>query len=180
VSFRARNLVLPGLGLFALSLVLGAAGPAPAQDATPIDLELRVIYARKEKGVVDPDCRDIQKRLPMSFGSLQIVQSESFRLEPGHPAQFELPTGRAVRLLPVSIVGSRLHVYFEMSGVMNTRLQMVSGRPVIVGGEKHEGGHLILELTPTFRALAGPAAPAPRSPKSPVVRQVNGGTADSR
>jgi len=180
VSRRARNFALPGLGLFALSLVLGAAGRAPAQDANPVDLELRVIYARKEKGVIDADCRDLKERLPMPFGSLQTVQSERFRLEPGHAAEFALPTGRPVRVLPVSIVGSRLHLYFEMSGVMNTRLQMLSGRPVIVGGEKHDGGHLILELTPTFRPLGGPSAPAPRSPQSPTVRPVNGGTSDSR
>lgn len=180
MSRRPRNLALAGLGLFALSLVLGAAGPAPAQEATPIDLEVRVIYARKEKGVVDPDCRDIQKRLPIPFGSLQVVQSQSFRLEPGRAAQFELPTGRPVRMLPVSIVGQRLHVYFEMSGVMNTRLQLVSGRPVIVGGEKHDGGQLILELTPTFRPLGGPSAPPPGSQQSPVVRRVNAGSADSR
>ncbi len=180
MSRRVRNLALPGLGLFALSLVLGGAGRAPAQDATTIDLELRVIYARKEKGVVDPDCRDLQKRLPMPFGSLQTVQSENFRLEPGDAAQFELPTGRPVRMVPVSIVGSRLHIYFEMSGVMNARLQMVSGRPVIVGGEKHDGGQLILELTPNFRPLGGPSAPPPRLPRSPIVRPVNAGTADSR
>ncbi len=177
---RAGNLALPGLGLCALSFVLGGAGPAAAQDSTPVELEVRVIYARKEKGVVDPDCRDLQKRLPMSFGSLQTVQSERFRLEPGRAAQFELPTGRAVRLLPVSIVGARLHVYFELSGVMNTRLQMVSGRPVIVGGEKHRDGQLILELTPTFRPLGGPSAPPPRSPQSPTVRPVNAGSGDSR
>ena len=177
---RAGNLALPGLGLCALSLVLGGAGSAAAQDFTPVELEVRVIYARKEKGVVDPDCRDIQKRLPIPFGSLQTVQSENFRLEPGTAAQFELPTGRPVRMLPVSIVGSRLHIYFEMSGVMNARLQMVSGHPVIVGGEKHKDGHLILELTPNFRPLGGPSAPPPRTPRSPIVRPVNAGTADSR
>ena len=181
---RARSLVPPGVGLFALlSAFVSAwalAGGAHAQDATPIDLEMRVIYAVKSKGVVDPDCREIQKRLPMSFGSLQTVQSEHFELAPGSPAEFELPTGRAVRMMPVSIVGSRLHIHFELSGIMSTRMQMVSGRPVIVGGEKYGDGQLILELTPSFRPLGGPSAPSANVPKGPVVRRVRATPPSSR
>lgn len=169
---RARIQVLPGLGLVGLLGLLCAAAVASAQDARPVDLELRVIYAQKEKGVVDPDCVEIQKQLPMPFGSLQTVQSQRFRLTPGDVAQFELPTGRPVRMVPVSVVGSHLHMQFEMSGVMNTRLQMESGQPVIVGGERHGAGQLILELTPTFDALEGPAAPSASRPAGPTVRPV--------
>jgi hypothetical protein len=168
---RARIHVFPGLGL--LGLLFALAGASHAQDASEVELDVRVIYATQEKGVIDPDCRDLQKRLPMTFGSCQIVQSERFRLEPGDPAQFELPTGRPVRMLPVSVIGPHLHLQFEMSGVMNTRLQLVSGTPVIVGGERHDRGQLILELTPNFDALEGPPAPSIAKPRGPSVKRVN-------
>jgi hypothetical protein len=169
---RARKLVLPGLGL--LGLLCALAPEARAQDARTVELELRVVYAMKEKGVVDPDCVDLQKRLPMPFGSLQTVQSESFLLAPGDAARFELPTGRPVSLLPISVIGRYLHVQFQMTGIMNTRLQLVSGAPVIVGGERHGVGQLILELTPTFDSLEGPAAPSTAGSKGPTVRRVGG------
>jgi len=167
---RARIFVLPGLGL--LGLLCALAPAVYAQDARTVELELRVIYATKAEGVVDPDCVDIQKRLPMTFGSLQTVQSERFRLDTGEAARFELPTGRQVNMVPVSVIGPHLHIQFQMSGVMNTRLQMVSGRPVIVGGERHGVGQLILELTPSFDALEGPSAPSIAQPNGPSVRPV--------
>ena len=169
---QARMLAFPGLGLLGLLCAWPVA--SSAQDATPIEVEVRVIYATQEKGVIDPDCVGMQKRLPMQFGSMQVVQSQRFRLAPGEPAQFELPTGRSVRLVPVSVIGPHVHIHFQMSGVLDTRLQMVSGRPVIVGGEKHDRGHLILELTPVFDALDGPRAPSMASPKGPSVRRVRG------
>lgn len=165
-----RTLVLPGLGL--LGLLCALAPLSSAQDARTVDLELRVVYATKEKGVVDADCADLQKRLPMPFGSLQTVQVGRFRLGPGEPAQFELPTGRPVRMVAVAVIGPHLHLQFELSGIMNTRLQMTSGRPVIVGGERHGDGQLIIELTPTFDELDGPPAPSAATPQGPVVRPV--------
>lgn len=168
----------PGLGLVGLLGVVGLTGllsvaaSARADEERIVDLELRVIYATKEKGAVDPDCVDIQKRLPMNFGSLRTVQSERFSLETGDAARFELPTGRPVTMLPVSVIGPHLHIHFQMAGVMNTRLQMESGRPVIVGGERHGDGQLILELTPSFTTLDGPSAPSVAQPEGPVVRPV--------
>lgn len=169
---QARILAFPGLGLLGLLCAWPLA--SGAQDATPIEVEVRVIYATKEKGVVDADCEEIRDQLPMQFGSMQVVQSQRFQLAPGELAQFELPTGRSVRLVPVSVMGPYVHIHFQMSGVLDTRLQMVSGRPVIVGGEKHDRGHLILELTPRFDALDGPRAPSMASPKGPSVRRVRG------
>ena len=94
----ARILAFPGLGLLGLLCAWPVA--SSAQDARPIEVEVRVIYAAKEKGVIEPDCVGIQKQLlPMRFGSMQVVQSQRFQLVPGgDPAQFELPTGRPVRL----------------------------------------------------------------------------------
>jgi hypothetical protein len=34
--------------------------------------------------------------------------------------------------------------------MVNTRLQMTSGSPVIVGGPKHRGGNLILQIIPEY------------------------------
>jgi len=150
---------------------------AHAQDgAVPIELKLRVVYAERTKGEIDPEVRDLQSSLPMTFGTLRLMQSQTFQLVPGRSAQFELPTGRAVQMMPVSVIDSHVHLHFQMAGVMNTRLRMTSGRPVIVGGEKQGKGHLILVLTPTFSPLEGPESP----PSSAPVQQASGTSADSR
>jgi len=162
-----------------LALGLLAADGARAQEASesqPIVLGVRVVHAMKEKGEIGPGCEDMLKRLPMHFGALELVQSQEFELKVGQRTQFALPSGRTVRMLPVGIQGRQLHLHFEMSGIMNTRLRMLSGRPMIVGGEPHRGGQLIVEVTPSFRS--GPGSAPIRRPTQPKVQRVRGSEPD--
>jgi hypothetical protein len=45
----------------------------------------------------------------------------------------------------------------QMPGVVNTRLRIQSGRSLILAGQRHSDGYLIIEIRPTFN----PAPPEP-------------------
>jgi hypothetical protein len=161
--------------LVALSVVL----PEPVRaedpgDAVPISVEVQVAFAsnQREEGHIDPACADLQDRLPMRFSTLEMLTRERLKLTFGEVGRMRLPTGRQMDLVPISVVRNHLHVHFQMQGLVNTRLQMRSGVPVIVGGESHEGGQIIVMLTPRFSEyLKGRPRLAPRGPDLHRVNQ---------
>lgn len=144
-----------------LAVSLLAAGVAQAQ-SEPIEFEIQVVHGSNHEGQgrVDPACNEIKRRLPMQFDSLQMVSQRKLSLKFGELGQVSLPTGRNLSLIPISIVRDRLHVHFQIKDLVDTRLQLRSGRPVIVGGQAWDEGKLIIMLKPAFKA---PSNPAPRT-----------------
>jgi hypothetical protein len=166
--------------LFAAALMTGAQAhgqgePPAAPPATPVAFEVNVCLASQPEGEVDPECRSMQSQLPVRFGTLKVQQRRNLNVVFGEPGGVELPTGSTVEFRPISIVESQLHMQLEMPGVMNTRLRLQSGRSVILAGERHGNGYLIIEVKPTF-AAPPPNPPifveerAPRRPTSPERR----------
>jgi hypothetical protein len=172
-----------GLLLALLGMTLGAsvAGDARAQeeaassfagDIPPIELHVSVVFASEQPGEIEPACLDLSRRLPMKFGSIRMVREERLRVPFGETASFGLPEGEEIRVLPISVHRNQLHLLFEMPGVMSTRMQLSSGRPVILGGIRRGDGLLIIQVQPDFGDyLIDPDAPPVRS--GPVVRQVS-------
>ncbi len=169
------------LGLVGLALGASVAGEAKAQeeaalstprDIPPVELQVSVAFARQQDGAIDPACLDLSRRLPMKFGSLQMVRQERLQVPFGETASLVLPEGDEIRVLPISVHRNQLHMLFEMPGVVSTRMQMSSGRPVILGGIRRGDGLLIIQVQPDFGDyLIEPTAPPVRS--GPVVRQVS-------
>jgi hypothetical protein len=149
------------------ALTLAAAGAALAQaEGTKILFDLQVVKGSNEivPARQDPACDELKRRLPMQFSSLEMLAQQRLDLGFGEAGSVRLPSGRPVTLLPISIVRGLLHVHFRMDGLVDTRLQMRSGRPVIVGGESYEQGQIIIMLTPSYEHSPKPAA-KPRGPE---------------
>ena len=128
-------------------LILGAAPASAEPREQPVAVRVMVAHAVVEPGRVDPECESLQKQLaPLKFGSLRAVQVRTFRLHMGQRGAIMLPTGTELRIVPLSIIRKRLNLRVEVPGTVNTRLQMSSGRPIIVGGPRYEGGHLIVQI----------------------------------
>ena len=152
----------PGPMLLSVA-VFASGGQAVAQDdrtaaaGAPVAFEVNVCLASQPEGEVDPECRSMQSQLPVRFGTLKLQQRRTVNSRFGEQGGIDLPTGSTVEIRPISIVESQLHMQLEMPGVMNTRLRLQSGRSVIVAGERHASGYLIIEVKPTF-------VPAPANP----------------
>jgi hypothetical protein len=133
-------------------LIWGAAASADRpEEISRVAVQVLIAHAAQEGDGIDPRCEELRKQLgPMRFSSLRVVQERRFRLRMGEDGALALPTGAALRIVPLSIIRKRLNLRLEVPGVVNTRLQMTSGRPVIVGGPRHRGGHLIVQIIPTY------------------------------
>lgn len=143
-------------------------------DAVPVLLNVQIVYGSNSitPAHTDPECADIKRRLPMPFSTLKMLGKQKMKLTFGQVGRLRLPTGRIIELRPISVVRNHLHLQFEMQGLVNTRLQMRSGVPVIVGGEAHEGGQIIVMLMPSFAAyLHERPIEAPRGPRVHRVSQ---------
>jgi len=149
-----RVALSPQLGWLA-ALVLGIlhAPQAGSAEAEPsVLVRTLVVHAEQKPGQVDWICEKLKKKLaPMNFGTLRVVQQRQFKLRFGEQGALSLPEGREVRFLPISVVHRQLHMQIEMPGLVNTRMRMVSGRGVILGGVEHGDGYLIVHVIPSFR-----------------------------
>ena len=147
----------PRLTLVA-ALALGWSGIALAQAqerAVPapqvVSVRVMVVHASQEKGTIDPECRDLPRQLgPLKFGALRLIQQRRLRLDMGQRGSVALPGGREVRMLPVSIVKRRLFMNLEVPGQVNGQFSLRPGRPLVLGGQRHQGGHLIVYIEPDF------------------------------
>jgi hypothetical protein len=144
----AAGAALLAAGAALLGARLAAADPPTAQ---PVSVRIIVAHAASAPGSVDPECEELKAQLaPITFGSLHVVQKRQFSLAMGERGALPLPTGTELRIVPLSIIRERLNLRVEVPGAVNTRLQMQRGRPVILGGPRHAGGHLIVQIVPEY------------------------------
>lgn len=141
--------------------------PTPvAEPSGPVTVEVNVCLVSQREGEVDPECRSMQSQLqdqlPVRFGTLKVQKHLQVSVQFGEPRGIALPTGSSVEFRPISIVYNQLHMQLEMPGVMNARLRMQSGRPVIFAGERYADGRLVIEVKPTF------VTPRP-APSAPII-----------
>lgn len=159
MSLAAHHSAAPFPLLLAVALVAGAAYADPVTDPVTIDVQVAHASNTIKPARVDPDCRQLQRQLPMRFNHLTTQQKKKLDLKMGQAGTIQLPSGRPVRFIPISIVEDRLHMHLGIRGLVETRLQLQNGKAVIVGGEKDaSGGRIIVLVRPSF------TVPAPSDP----------------
>ena len=143
---------IPALAIAALLVAWNSLASADEPKAVQrVVVSVLIAHAAPGEGGVDPRCESLRKQLgPMKFGSLHTVAERQFKLRMGERGTMVLPTGADLRIVPLAIIRERLNLRVQVPGVVNTRLQMTSGRPVIVGGPRHKGGHLIVQIIPEY------------------------------
>jgi hypothetical protein len=138
-----------------MALCLLGAAPVAADEEPdtrpPISFRVMVVHAAEQKGTIDPQLRRLPRSLgPMKFGTLRLIQQQRLRLGMGQEGHVSLPSGREVSMVPLSVVKQRLYMHLEMPGQVNGQLRMLPGRPVVLGGQRHEDGHVIVYIEPEF------------------------------
>lgn len=138
------------LTVFALAaLVLPSVADAQ-EEKQSVYFRIRVIQASEQNGKIEPGCEETRRLLPWAnFKRMELLQERRLRLSMGEAGQVDLPTGKRVRLVPISILNRRLHVHLQGPSI-NGRLQMVRGKPILLGPQRHEGGRLIVRIDPEF------------------------------
>jgi len=135
-----------------VAVVGGGFAQAQAEGAVPVTFDVQVVHgSNDEEAVADPRCDQIRQNLPIPFKSLAEVQRKQLNVSLGQAGSLKLPSGRQIRLIPITIIDNRLHVLLKMEGLVESQLRLSSGRAVIVGGEPFQNGRIIIKLTPSFR-----------------------------
>ena len=147
IVFRSALACFVAMGGSGLALADGSA------EAARVSFDVQVVHgSNKGEAKSDPRCEQIKHNLPIQFKSLSEVQRKRLKSRLGQPSALKLPSGRQIRLVPISIIDNRLHVLLKMEGLVESQLRLSSGRAVIVGGEPYDDGRIIIKLTPQFKS----------------------------
>jgi hypothetical protein len=136
------------LGLIvAFTLLFFSASLSLAQ----IQLRMRSIHASDIDSNVDPALKDLHKELRslFNFTSYRLIREEMLNLALNQPVLFFSREGRID--VEVTLVGLhkgtaevRIRVTREGSQVLNTQVRLSPGRTVLVGGQKHRRGGVVI------------------------------------
>lgn len=142
-----RRSVLAGLCALAL---LTASGAGAANDApkAPAKFDVTVLRASQEPGGIDPQAERLNKLLAkrgFSFGSLRVVGESNATLRLGEIGAAMTPNGREFRFRPLDRNASGFLVAVDW-GTTRGDFRMEPGVPLIVGGQPHQGGQLVVVL----------------------------------
>jgi hypothetical protein len=116
-----------------------------------IQLRMRSIHASDADSNVDPALKDLHKELGslFSFTSYRLMREEMLNLSLNQPVSFFSREGRID--VEVTLVGLhkgtaevRIRVTREGSQVLNTQVRLSSGRTVLVGGQRHRRGGVVI------------------------------------
>jgi hypothetical protein len=156
-----------GLGALLLAAVLVPGLVAAEGKSPPVEFEVQVVLASNEiqPPTQDAQCAELKRLLPIPFSTLRMLQKKRIRLELGEAGHMSLPSGRPLTLRPVSVIHKRLHLHFRMKDIVDTRLQLLNGKPVIVGGEAYDRGQIIVMVTPDFGTYLAEESTLPTGPQ---------------
>ena len=141
----------PGLApVLVMALGLASWAPAWAQESTGVRCTVSLGFASQEEGPTHPKFRGIP--IPGPFRSVRMQEQRSYNLRMGEQGRYPLPSGGEIHMLPVQVLDQRLHMQFEMPGVVNTRLRLRNGKRMVVGGVPFKNGQLIIQVEPEFES----------------------------
>lgn len=151
IFFFRSLLVLMLLGLCVPSAF---AGDHDDEKVRTVSLKLMVSHLCQKPGGIDPAAAELDQKLREDFRytSLKVLQSETFVVPLREVAQIMLPTGKFVRVRPISIGRHGLAMLVEVEGMLQTDLQVKNKHQVVIGAQRYEGGKLVITVQPTFEA----------------------------
>jgi hypothetical protein len=142
----------------ALLLVAVIALPLAARaDDKPAKCMLRVIHALKDGEGIDPKIDklrgSLQKDQFRAWKKFVLLDEKEATVQPKGTAAFDLPNGRKAELTFLQhIEGDKLHrmrIQFAIKPLLNTTLMLNEGAPVLLAGQPHGNGILILGVSCT-------------------------------
>lgn len=125
----------------------------------PIQIRVSIARASEDEGEIDPAARDIYEHLPAKYRSIKLLEDKTVAVLLGEEAHVALPTGSEVRLLPVAVHGSQLHLQLDMPEVVNTSMRLANSRAFYVGGVRLGDDTLVFKLVPEFTAYVDKNSP---------------------
>ena len=130
--------------------VLWPAGVAFAQDK--VAFHVMVSHVSQTPGSIDPRGEVLHAVLKreIRYESLKVLDTQVLMLQLNDIGSVKLPTGRRVRLRPMHIGENGVLVAVEIEGSTQADLRVPNRRIVVIGGQRYEGGRLVISLEPRY------------------------------
>ncbi len=121
-----------------------------------VELRVETVLASNSSQEFDNRLTDIRPQLnEFRFSSYQLVQEERRRVDWGKQANFSLPGGRFLQVVPKEYTNKRIALQVMLmegttpTPLMNTLLSIRNHGTVYFGGRKHQEGMLIIRIGAT-------------------------------
>ncbi len=140
--------------LLAIVLVAGLCVPAEAKDR--VDISVITILASQDSNFIDPSLSSTVRELRAVFrySSYRLISRNRLRLNLKETGTISLPGGRLLRITPSNIrsnrVELRLSIFKSRQQIFRTTVQLRNRSSMTVGGPKHKGGYLLLNISSSF------------------------------
>ncbi|HEV8714563.1 MAG TPA: hypothetical protein VGX03_17260 [Candidatus Binatia bacterium] len=139
------------LALFCLTSVLLGAFQVVAGEM--VELRVETVLATNSSQEFDNRLTDIRPQLSeFRFSSYRLVQEERRLVDWGKQADFFLPGGRFLQVVPKGYINKRIALQVMLmegttpTPLIDTLLSIRNHGTLFVGGRKHQGGTLIIRI----------------------------------
>jgi hypothetical protein len=137
-------------GVFAagLALALSIGARADAQAKPPVPFQVTVLQTTEKAGPIDPRAERWNQLLEkkIRYGSLHLVQSQQLTVALDGIGSVTLPTGKEFRFRPIDVGPGGVLVAVDLKGTVDGDFRIPRGKPLIIGGQPHGGGQLVVVL----------------------------------
>lgn len=118
-----------------------------------VELRVETVLATDSSKEFDNRLNDIRPQLDkFRYSSYRLVQEERRRVDWGKQADFLLPGGRFLQVVPKGYIDKRIALQVMLmegtspTPLVDTRLSIRNHGVVFFGGSKHQGGTLIIRI----------------------------------
>ncbi len=139
-----------------LAIVLFAGLCVPAEAKNRVDIRVITILASQDSNFIDPSLSSTVRELRAVFrySSYRLISRNRLRLNLKETGTISLPGGRLLRITPSNIRGNRvelrLGIFKSRQQIFRTTVQLRNRGSMTVGGPKHKGGYLLLNISSSF------------------------------
>lgn len=147
----SRRLLWLAAPLLAASLL---AVPVAAEDPRPIAFEVTVVHVSSGKGGVQAS--DRARRVDRIIGaqirydSLRVIEFMRRDVELNQIGSVTLPSGNRFRFRPMDLNDEGVLVAVDVDRSAQGDFRIPRHKPVVFGGQRYQGGQLVIVLEPDF------------------------------
>ncbi|NNF99134.1 MAG: hypothetical protein HKM93_07125 [Desulfobacteraceae bacterium] len=142
--------------LFLAIAVVMALMSGPVLASQKVNIGIKTILASDKAEFVDPQLKGLIKELRtvFRFTSYRMLGQDNLTIEVGKTGTVRLPGGRVLEVTPIGIQGKRseleLSILKKKRRIFNTRIKLLNGGVLTVGGPRHDNGFLLFNITGRF------------------------------
>lgn len=156
IRFGSCILMPRRLAIIVMTAFLLVTQVCPVHSAKGMNIVVKTVLAAHGKKFVDPAIAGLVKELQSVFGysSYRLLGDKEMILRIGELGEVMLPGKRLLTILPTKVSSGRvemkLTIIKDRKAIFKTVIKLKNNSSITVGGPKHQGGVLLLNIYTSF------------------------------